>query len=71
MAKTTAIDKAVGQVSNLTDYLATIRKALVPILAGGVLAVLASVGIAGDLTVKEAVTLAVTAGTVWLVPNRK
>lgn len=51
------------------EYLSTIRKALVPVAVTGVLAVLAYLGVGGDVTVKEAVTLLVTAVAVYIVPN--
>lgn len=50
--------------------LATIRKALVPVGVAAVLAVLAKVGVGADMTVKEAVTLIVTSGLVFLIPNK-
>lgn len=53
------------------EYLAQIRKALVPIVVTAVLGGLAYVGVVEDMTVGEAVTLLVTGALVWLVPNRK
>ncbi len=53
------------------EYLATIKKALVPIVVGGVLTVLGYVGVTGDMTVKEAVTLLITAVLVYVTKNRK
>lgn len=50
--------------------LAEIRKALVPIVILAVLGGLAYLGITGDMTVEEAVTLLVTSFFVWLVPNK-
>lgn len=47
------------------------RKALVPVGVAAVLAVLAKVGVMGDMTVKEAVTLIITSGLVYLIPNKK
>jgi len=52
------------------EYLATIRKALVPIAVGGVLTVLGYVGVTGEMTVKEAVTLLVTGVLVYVTKNR-
>lgn len=70
--KPTVIDKVKGQIEVVNDNLvAPHRKALVPIAVAGVLAVLGWVGISGDMTVKEAVTLAVTAISVWFVRNKK
>lgn len=53
----------------MLDYLATIQKALVPIAVAGALTVFGFIGITGDMTVKEALTLAVTAFLVWLTKN--
>lgn len=50
---------------------ATYAKALVPFAVGGVLVVLAGLGITEGMTVKEALTLALTSLVVWLVPNKK
>lgn len=50
---------------------ATIRKALVPVGVAAVLAVLAKLGVGADMTVKEAVTLLITSGLVFLIPNRQ
>lgn len=49
----------------------TIDKALVPALVALVLAGLAYTGIVEDMTIGEAVTYVITAGLVWLVPNKK
>lgn len=46
-------------------------KAVVPVAVGAVIYVLAQFGVTAEMTVKEAVTLAVTAGLVYLVRNRK
>lgn len=51
------------------NYIRRIRKALVPIAVSGVLAVLAVFGVGEGMTVAEAVTVLVTAGLTWLVPN--
>ena len=53
----------------MIDYLATIKKALVPVAVGVVLTLLGYVGITGEMTVKEAVTLLVTAVMTWAVRN--
>ena len=47
------------------------NKALVPVGVAMVLAVLSQVGVGGDMSLKEAATFLVTAGLVWLVPNKK
>lgn len=53
----------------------TIAKALVPSVMAGILLVLSFIGIAPDMTVKEALTLAlgalVTSFGVWATPNKK
>lgn len=46
-------------------------KAFVPLIVMGILSLFAVVGVSGDMTVEDAVTLLVTAGLVWLVPNKK
>lgn len=46
-------------------------KALVPVVVVIVLAGLTQLGVQEDMSVKEAITLLVTAGLVWLVPNKK
>ena len=46
-------------------------KALVPVVVGVVLYVLGLVGVNDQLNVREALTLAISAGLVWFVPNRK
>ena len=53
------------------EYLSQIRKAIVPLLVTGALAVLAMVGVTEDMTVGEAVTLLITSLLVWIVPNKK
>lgn len=45
-------------------------KAIVPFVVGGVLYVTSLVGVTGEMSVKEAVTLAVTGVVVWFVRNR-
>jgi len=52
------------------NYISPIYKALVPVVVGGALSLLGYLGITGTMTVEEAITLALTAGLVWLVPNR-
>ena len=51
--------------------LSVMRKALVPGAVLLVLTALGAVGITGDMTVEQAVTLLATAILVWLVPNKK
>lgn len=53
------------------NYLPQMYKALVPLVVGVVLTGLGYFGVTGQMTVEEALTFAVTAGLVWLVPNRK
>lgn len=53
----------------LIDYLPQIKKALVPLAVGAALTVLGVVGVTGDMTVREALTLGVTAVLTWLVRN--
>lgn len=56
--------------SKMLDFINSSRKALVPPIVGGVLYVLAETGIAGDMSVKDAVTLGVTGILVWFTRNR-
>ena len=53
------------------DYLSTIRKAIVPLIVAGVLALLGNLGITGSMSVEQVVTFVVTAVAVYLVPNKK
>lgn len=46
-------------------------KALVPVVVGFVLYLLNQLGVSSGVSVEQGVTLAVTAGLVWLVPNQK
>lgn len=52
---------------NLSHY----SKALVPLAVGAVLALLAGLGVTGDMEVKDALTVLFTALLVYLVPNAK
>lgn len=52
------------------SFLSPYRKAIVPVVVAVVLFVLNKVGVTGDMSVKEAVTLVATSGLVWLVPNK-
>jgi hypothetical protein len=49
----------------------TVNKALVPAIAMLFLAGLGFFGITEAMTVGEAVTMLVTSGLVWLVPNKQ
>jgi hypothetical protein len=51
--------------------LAQYSKAFVPMVVMGCLSLLALVGITGEMTVEDALTLAATSALVWLVPNKK
>lgn len=53
----------------LFTNLAPFNKAIVPLFVAGILALLAGVGVTPEMSVKEAVTMLVTAGLVWIVPN--
>lgn len=46
-------------------------KAIVPLVVGGLLLGLAQVGVTKDMSVEELLTFVVTAGLVYLVPNKK
>lgn len=56
-------------MKNLLTTLAPYNKAFVPVAVAAVLALLAQLGLTGDMTVKDAVTYVVTSGLVFLVPN--
>ena len=51
--------------------IAQYNKALVPVGVMLVMGLLALGGIKSDMTVEQAVTLLVTSGLVWLIPNKK
>ena len=51
------------------SVLAPIRKALVPAAVAAVLALLAYLGVEESISVKEAVTLLITAVLVYFIPN--
>ena len=53
------------------DSLKPYAKAIVPLAVGVVLFVLQQFGITPDLNTRDALTLIVTSGLVWLVPNRQ
>lgn len=55
--------------NRLLDYLPEMRKALVPYVVGLGLVALGYLGITEDMTVKEALTLLVTSGLVWVTKN--
>lgn len=52
------------------NWVAGSKKAAVPVVVAGVLYVLSQLGVTGDMSVKEAVTLGVTAVAVWFARNR-
>lgn len=54
----------------MKDLILSSKKAIVPLVVGGILVALGAIGITGQMTVEEALTLAVTAALVWLVPNK-
>ena len=54
----------------MKDLLAQNAKAIVPLVVAGALLLFAAVGVTGDMTVKEVLTLAVTSALVWLTRNR-
>lgn len=58
-------------MKNLLTIIATSNKALVPLAVGGVLALLAGLGVTGDMSVKDALTMIFTAVAVWVTPNLK
>lgn len=58
-------------MKHLLASLAPYNKALVPLLVGGVLTLLAQLDITGDMTVKDALGVLFTSALVWLVPNLK
>lgn len=55
----------------LATHIAPYNKALVPLVVAAVLAGVAQFGVTEDMTISDAVTLLVTAGFVYLVPNKK
>lgn len=55
----------------IMDYLATIRKALIPVAVGVILTVLGAAGVTQDMTVSDALTFLVTALLVYATPNKK
>lgn len=58
-------------MQNLLTLLAPYNKALVPLLVGGVLTLLAQLDITGDMTVRDALGVLFTSLFVFLVPNLK
>ncbi len=58
-------------MKNLLTLLAPYNKAIVPIVVGAVLALLAGLGVTADMTVEEVLTMGFTAFLVWLGPNAK
>ena len=53
------------------EYLAPIRKALVPLVVTIILGALAVVGVYEEMSVADAVMFLVTAFFVWLIPNKR
>lgn len=45
-------------------------KAIVPLAVAAVLFGLAKLGVTGDMSLKDGVTMVVTSGLVWLTPNK-
>ena len=62
-----------NSLKQLWDLVAPFRKALVPLFTGVVLAVLDGLGVTPDMTVEQAVSVALglVAGGVYLTPNNK
>lgn len=58
-------------MKEIIDLISPYSKAIVPLVVAGVLAVLAKAGLTGDMTLKDAITLIVTSGLVYLIPNKK
>lgn len=58
-------------ISRAGALLAPFNKALVPLLVSGVLTILASFGIGGEIMLSDLLTMLFTAALVWLVPNLK
>jgi hypothetical protein len=52
------------------EKVAEVRKALVPLVVALVLLLIGWTGVTPNMTVAEAITLVVTAGFVWLIPNK-
>lgn len=55
----------------LNEYVLPYNKAIVPLVVLVILKGLEQVGVLGDMSVKDALTLLVTGGLVWLIPNKK
>lgn len=55
----------------LNNYVLPYNKAIIPVVVLVLLKGLEQVGVFGDMSVKDALTLLVTAGLVYLVPNYK
>jgi len=58
-------------MNKLLNAVAPYRKALVPVLVTVMLGVLSQFGVTEEMSVSEALTLLVTAGLVYVVPNQK
>lgn len=57
-------------MNKILELISPYRKALVPVVIAGALALLAKVGITENMTVKEVVGLVVTAAAVYQIPNK-
>jgi hypothetical protein len=55
----------------MTDLFTPYAKAIVPVIVGLGLTALSYVGVTGDMTIEQVLTLAVTSALVYLVPNKK
>lgn len=58
-------------MKKMLEAVAPYNKALVPVMVAVVLGIFAKFGVTEDMSVVDAVTLLVTAGVVYLVPNKK
>jgi hypothetical protein len=54
----------------LSEHVAPYNKAIVPLVVAVVLGLLARVGVTNDMSISEALTLVVTSGLVYAVPNK-
>ena len=58
-------------MNKLLEAVAPYRKALMPLLVAVLLGVLAQFGVTEEMSVTDAVTLLLTTGFVYMVPNKK
>lgn len=54
----------------LNKYVLPYNKAIVPLVVLGLIDILSRFGVTKDMTVEQVLTLVVTSGFVWLVPNK-